>query len=43
MTMIAWVFWAEFWAALWRPMRTATIVDMARWRREHPHAGRRSA
>ena len=35
------LFWVEFWAAMLRPAptHTATVVDLAKWRRDHPKRG----
>jgi hypothetical protein len=39
--MTALLFWAEFWAVLLRPEPhpSATVTDLAQWRREHPRRG----
>lgn len=35
------LFWMEYWAAMMRPPArpSATVTDLAQWRREHPKRG----
>jgi hypothetical protein len=39
--MMALAFWFEFWGVLLRPelQASATVTDLAQWRREHPRRG----
>jgi len=42
MTALAWIWWAEWWRVVLAPEMpaSASVTDLAQWRREHPKRGR---